>query len=216
MVPSDALPSDYLRSISDVTLSCSLFQIYLGLKRNPREYGFTASTTFFDSTSDISERYTTLMNAKTPESRAETSFLFTNYADEDLALSPEGAVTVNIAEGMMMDDWNTLSPEEYKKKKEQTTEIILQKFEKVTGIPVKELVEVIISATPRTLHYYSGAPQGAFVGAAYTPDQILSKRTQPETPIKNLFLSGSFVGIGGVLGSLDSGISTGNLVLKAV
>ncbi|MBN1759391.1 MAG: NAD(P)/FAD-dependent oxidoreductase [Chitinispirillaceae bacterium] len=214
MIPSDQLPDEYVRKVTGVVPTSSVYQIYLGLKRDPREFGFNASTTFFDSTRDISERYSMQMKATTPQGRADTSFIFSNYTEPGDIPSAEKTVRVCIAEGMMMGDWGTLSPEAYEKKKKLTTDTILSKVEKITGMPVRELADVVVSGTPRTMRHYSGIPSGAFAGAAYTSDQILSKRTQPETPVKNLYLAGPFTSFGGVMGSIDAGITTGNLVLK--
>jgi len=216
MIDPMDVPAEYRRRIQDTQSTISAFQIYIGLAANPQDYGICSPTTFFDSTKNASERHSRWQSSKTPESRTDTSFLFSNYAETDIGLAPPGRASVCIIEEMEMDDWDRLPDDEYKKKKQQMQEVILNKAERVTRLPLREKAEVIVSATPRTMKHYCSAGDGAFMGSSLSCNQVLSKRTQPVTPIENLFLTGSYTSYGGVTSCLDSGIATSNIVLKAL
>lgn len=216
MLDTKEMPEEFVSKVKTTESTLSAFQIYLGLSINPIDYGFTAPTTFFNSTKNAVKKFEQWTNSITAKSREETSFIFSNYSDGYNEFAPKGHSSTVIAELMPMDDWDKITPQEYKKKKQQYQETILHKVETLTGIPISSKANVIESATPRTMKHYSSAPDGAFLGAAITNNQALQKRMQPETPIKNLFLAGAYTSYGGVINGLDSGIITSNLVLKTL
>jgi phytoene dehydrogenase-like protein len=90
-----------------------------------------------------------------------------------------------------------------------------EKVGTITGIPLWKETQIIFSATPRTMKHYGGMSDGAIMGAGLYLDQSFSKRTQTQTPIKNLFLAGAYSSYPGIGLSLDSGIVTSNIVLNS-
>jgi phytoene dehydrogenase-like protein len=214
LTDAQKLPEVYRTQIAGVTYTPSAFQIYLGLSINPKEYGFIAPTSFFDPTLDDEKRHRLMMASTTPESRTTTPFVFTNYSETALGLTPEGQTAACIAELCPMDDWDQLSDEAYTRKKSEMQEVILTKVERITGIPLRSNARVIFSATPRTMKYYGGNSDGAIMGAALSVEQCLKKRTSIETPLKNLFLAGSSIAYPGMGSCIDSGIISANVLLK--
>jgi len=214
MIGHSHINSEYREKCINTTHTLSAFQVFLGLDINIRDYGFVAPTTFFDPTINNSERIHLWETALTPESRSTTPFILTNYADVDLGLAPEGFSTVSIVELCPMDDWDQLSPEQYELKKQRMQDTIIEKVERVTGIPIRQHIKVAFSGTPRTMRHYGMTPDGAILGAIVNNQQSFKNRTQPKSQIKNLFLTGSSVGFAGVSPNLDSGIQIGNMILK--
>ena len=150
------------------------------------------------------------------EIRKKTSFMLTNYSHTDKSAAPEGHSVICIVELMSFADWNTIDEREYLKRKETVEKIIIEKAERITGIPLKENIEIQFSGTPRTMAKYSSTPEGAMAGASATLDQVLNKRTQVDTPIKNLFLAGSSVAFVGVSTTLESGYLTAQELLRKI
>jgi phytoene dehydrogenase-like protein len=189
--------------------------IYIGLPFCIKDYGFEAPSTFFNSTMNPSESYKMVLQDSTFFDRKDTFFMITNYSEVDDSMAPDGHNSIVILEiESNKRNWFNLSPEEYKKQKEIIQNAILDKVEAITKMPLREKAEVLFSATPKTLKHYSSAPNGVMCGIATSIDQSFGKRTQPTTPIENLFLTGAFTSPPSVAGSLDSGISSSNLVLK--
>jgi len=209
------LPKEYLEKIQNTKYSISVFQVYLGLQIDIRDYGFPSCTTFIDSTIDHQESHEYSYSLDIAD-RHKTSSVITNYSNYDSTAAPEGHSVVCIAEMMPLNDWEDLDAEAYKKRKKEMEDAIISKVEKVTGIPLKDNIVVKFSGTPRTMRKYSSTPQGAMTGAKVTIDQSINKRLQIETPIKNIFLAGSSIGMPGVAGSLESGMVASNTLLKSM
>ena len=216
LIAEQELPSEYREHIKKEKVTPSAFQINIGLDMNIRDYGFKAPSTFFDPTVDDDERHNLWHDSKTVESRAHTPFMISNYADSDLGLAPEGHSTVCIVEFCPMDDWETLPEDDYREKKKAWQETILSKSEEITGIPFRKNAKQLFSATPKTMKRYASTPDGAILGASYTSEQVLGKKTPIQTPIENLFLTGSYCSYAGVASCLDSGIASSNVVMKSL
>lgn len=216
LIDEKAIPPLYREHILSVENSMSAFQIYMGLRINPKEFGFVAPSMFFDPTLDGERRQQLWIQSLTPESRAFTPFMISNYSEGDAEMAPEGHSSVCIIEFSPMDDWEQLPQDRYKLKKKQMETVILDKVEKVTNIPIRKNAEVLFSATPRTMKRYGSTPEGAVIGAKLSLNQCLRKRTQPTTPLRNLFLAGSFTSYPGVASCLESGIVSSNLIMKVL
>ena len=206
MIDQNVLEPSYIKSIQSVQESLSIFQVYLGLTLNPLEHGLRATTSFFDPTYDDRKRHALVIN----DDRQHTPFVITCYPDQ---LSSSRS-TMSIAEYYPMGDWDTMPLKEYTKKKAAVQTAIINKVERVTGIPLSKHAEVIFSASPRTMKRYGATPSGAAIGARMCTSQSLRERTQPSTPIKNLFLAGSYVSYPGVSMCLESGIVTSRLLMN--
>lgn len=76
-------------------------------------------------------------------------------------------------------------------------------------------IEVIDSATPKTLKRYTLNSKGAAYGWAVTNDQIGNNRLQHTTPVKGLYLAGHWTSPGpGISSVVSSGWKTANVILK--
>ncbi|MBK8808835.1 MAG: NAD(P)/FAD-dependent oxidoreductase [Bacteroidales bacterium] len=191
-IEKDKLPQKYIDSIEKIEYSLSVFQVYLALKIDIKDYGFNSCTTFVEPSKDSDENFKRIYS-NVEQDRNKTSFIITNYSNYDTTAAPKGHSVVCIAELMTMSDWETLSKEEYNRKKQEIEKIIIDKTEKITGIPIKENIVLKFSATPSTMKKYSSIPEGAMAGAKINFNQSFEKRTPLETPIGNIFLAGATV-----------------------
>ena len=139
----------------------------------------------------------------------------TDYSLVDPNLAPEGKGNVVLIRVEFMQDWDKLSDEEYKKRKQQEVDDILNQMEeRYPGF--KDHIEVIDAATPKTMKRYTLNHQGAFNGFAYTTRRVSdgSKGFPMKTPIKGLYLSSAWIDStsGGYYGSIAHGYKTAKIL----
>lgn len=92
-------------------------------------------------------------------------------------------------------------------------EVILDVFPKITA----DKIEYIDAGTPITNTYYIGAPKGEFYGAdhgisRFSPE--LNAMVRPQTPLKNLYLTGQDVFLCGFAGALAGALTCGSVILN--
>uniref|UniRef100_A0A3B4Z8L7 Uncharacterized protein n=1 Tax=Stegastes partitus TaxID=144197 RepID=A0A3B4Z8L7_9TELE len=78
-------------------------------------------------------------------------------------------------------------------------------------------VEYIDAGTPITNTHYIGAPKGEIYGAdhgvaRFSPD--LNATVRPQTPLKNLYLTGQDVFVCGFAGALAGALTCGSVILN--
>ncbi|XP_037112362.1 all-trans-retinol 13,14-reductase isoform X1 [Syngnathus acus] len=115
------------------------------------------------------------------------------------------------------DDKVTNRASDYKELKrafiETALQVVLDVFPKIT----KDKVEYIDAGTPITNTHYIGAPKGEIYGAdhgmeRFTPE--LSANVRPQTPFKNLYLTGQDVFVCGFAGALAGALVCGSAILR--
>jgi phytoene dehydrogenase-like protein len=143
----------------------SLLTIYFGFSKSLKSIGYNHYSTFvFDGSvrtqADISKNNRGDFHHR--------SFTFVDYGQIDSGLAPEGKSVGAICCIDYLRDWEELSPEEYKKKKEESAKIFIQRLENlIPGItPEIEYWEV---GTPATIKRYTFNPGGAVYGFAQVP-----------------------------------------------
>ena len=79
---------------------------------------------------------------------------------------------------------------------------------------LKKYIEVIESATPKTLERYTSNTNGAAYGWEVSVDQMWENRLPQKTPIENLYLTGHWTKPGpGICAVVSSGWSVANLIM---
>lgn len=205
------LPADYVKQIEEVTLSRSAFQIYAGAALSFEDHGFDTDTMFFNHGYDPDEAF----HASDHGPADRTPFMVTNYTGVDPGSAPEGGSSFVIIEFDVWDRWKDLTIAQYKKQKYATQELIVDKFEKATGIPLREKAKYLFSGTPKTFQRYSSATRGEIYGPAATIEQCFTRRTSSDTPIENLHLVGAYSQPAhGVSSVMDAGVILGHSLLK--
>jgi len=80
---------------------------------------------------------------------------------------------------------------------------------------IKNYIEVIEAATPKTLERYTLNTDGAAYGWEVTVDQIGENRLSPQTPVENLYLTGHWTRPGpGICAVVSSGWGVANLIME--
>lgn len=195
---SHLLPPNTL-NIKSQEIGCSLSQLYLALDCAPSTLNIPEEEVFFFGGQSHEQDYEMALNQQFDT----CGFLLTNYGSMDSKF--DGILTVTYLDNY--DSW-PIEKTEYKSKKEEVTQIILTRLEKIypditAHIVVKEL------GTPRTMERYTKNPKGAVYGYAQTVKQSGRHRLKNETSISNLFISSAWNNPGGGYeGVISSGIMT--------
>jgi phytoene dehydrogenase-like protein len=128
-----------------------------------------------------------------------------DYSQIDSQLAPQGKGFGVICTFDYLSDWENLSKEEYKTKKEEVARILTERLNKV--IPgIKDEIEYCEVATPKTIKRYTLNPEGTVYGFAQIPKQAGRKRIRQKSPIDNLYFASAWTfPAGGFTGAILSG-----------
>lgn len=92
-------------------------------------------------------------------------------------------------------------------------EMVMEVFPKIT----RDKIEYVDAGTPVTNTYYIGAPRGEIYGADHGIgrfDPELNATVRPQTPLKNLYLTGQDVFLCGFAGALAGALTCGSVILN--
>lgn len=189
----------------------SLFCIYIGFSKKPETLGVKHYSSFIFG-DDVKALKDVQNNFKGPwENR---SFAFVDYGQINSGLAPKGKSFGAICTADTLSAWDGLTEKEYKEKKSEIADILLNRLGK--AIPgIKDIIECYEVGTPRTIKNYTLNPAAAPYGFAQLPRQVGFKRPSYASPVKNLWMTGTwtFPG-GGFTGGIVSGFLCGYQVRK--
>ncbi|XP_053707783.1 all-trans-retinol 13,14-reductase-like [Synchiropus splendidus] len=115
------------------------------------------------------------------------------------------------------DDKVTNRSPEYKELKQifidSIVEVVMEVFPKIT----RDKIEYVDAGTPVTNTHYIGAPKGEIYGAdhgigRFSPE--VNTTVRPQTPLKNLYLTGQDVFLCGFAGALAGALTCGSVILN--
>jgi phytoene dehydrogenase-like protein len=190
------------QQISDKTNACSLLNIYLGFKSNLEAYGVKHYSNSFrgDDVKTLKD-----LHPNNTGDWSKRSFVFVDYNKIDAQLAPSGKSVGVICCADYLKDWDGLSKEDYKVKKEEVAQILLGRLEKqFPGI--RESIEYYEVATPKTIKRFTSNTAGSVYGFAQSKEQSGLKRFRNNFLIPNLYFASAwaFPG-GGFEGSIMAG-----------
>ena len=166
---AELLPGDHgtklKNEIKNQTTGASLLTIYFGFKKPLQTIGNKHYSTFvFDSS--INSPSDILKNNKGDfHSR---SFTFIDYGQIESGLAPEGKSVGAVCCIDYLADWEHLTDQAYKAKKEKVAKVFIDRLEKL--IPgITDVIEYYEVATSSTIKRYTLNPDGAVYGFAQTP-----------------------------------------------
>lgn len=171
-------------------VGASLLTVYLGFNKTLSELNNNNYSTFIydNSIEKISDIF--------PNNKADfdkRSFTFVDYGQVDSMLAPEGKSTGVICCVDYISDWDKLSAEEYKAKKEKVAQTFISRLELL--IPgIKNAIEYYELATSKTVERYTLNKNGAVYGFSQTPERT---ELAPITKIENLYYASAWTKIGG-------------------
>ncbi|MDR0303200.1 MAG: NAD(P)/FAD-dependent oxidoreductase [Chitinispirillales bacterium] len=191
--------------------ACSLLSVYIGFSKSLNEVGVNAYSTII-----LSEKFKTLNDlAVNMNSDFETvPIIFVDYGQIDDSMSPKGKSCGSICLTDYIENWENLTDEEYKSKKKNVAEILINRLNnEFNGI--KDLIEGYEVGTPRTICNYTGNPFGSAYGFAQIPGQMITQRPKHKTPIKNLYISSAYsIPGGGFSGTILGGAMCASEIIK--
>jgi len=190
------------QKISSKTNSCSLLCMYLGFNTDVEKFGVKYYSNVFNG-DDVASLKDIKKNHQSDWTKRR--FIFVDYNKVDSGLTPPHKSEGVICSVDYIEDWNDLNKDEYKAKKEEIAQILLQRLEKqYPGI--RNSIEYYEISTPQTIERYTSNPDGSVYGYAQTKDQIAGKRFRNNFLLPNLYFSSAwaFPG-GGFEGSIQGG-----------
>lgn len=190
---------EYMNNINSFEKSMSITQLYIALDCSTKEVGIVNSHIFVNKYGS-----STFFNNIKNGNFNDLSFVITSYDKMDPTLNQHGAF-LNIATVDFASNWPERGTEEYKAKKEEITQLLLNEL--CTMFPkVKDHIQVMELGTPRTMERYTNNTKGSIYGWAQNTKQSGFNRASFKTPFDNAMIVGaySFPG-GGYTGSIVSG-----------
>jgi phytoene dehydrogenase-like protein len=188
-------------------------QLFLGLRRDPREMGFRGENHWIFTSYDHDETFS--RQNELLEGRALWAYL----SFPSLKQSQGGRPTAEIIAPLSYETlksyreqpWRRRSPE-YEAAKSRISKALLELVERhYPGF--RELIEYSELATPLTFEHFTAMPQGSTYGYPGIPDRYHKSWLSPTTPVRNLYLTGADVGSVGIMGALMGGVSTASRIL---
>jgi phytoene dehydrogenase-like protein len=218
-IEQSELPSGLRKKVINTKPSLGSFYIFLGLKRDLRQYGLGPFNVWEFSTYDMEEVYEDALNGKLVDPKAMI-ISPNSLKDTSGKLAPEGCSTLEIlilAPYKPFSKWDDLPCKkrgnDYEEFKNKYGESVIDRVKKEYPDLLGDIV-VKNFATPLTNSYWAGAVNGGIYGPAMSKDQTLWNRYKTKTPFNNLFLAGSGVLGAGVASCLLSGMVAANTAKK--
>ncbi|KAF3846061.1 hypothetical protein F7725_003139 [Dissostichus mawsoni] len=204
-------------------------QQQLGMMKNgtKEDLGLKADNYWIFTENNFDELTETYLNGKREESAKSVPLLFVaspSAKDSTWEERSPGKSTlslVSFAKYEWFEEWkddkvNNRAPE-YKELKQifidSILEVLMDIFPKIT----RDKIEYIDAGTPITNTHYIGAPKGEIYGAdhgiaRFSPE--LNATVRPQTPLKNLYLTGQDVFLCGFAGALAGALTCGSVILN--
>lgn len=188
--PKSEVPEIALKTCNARKVGFSGFVVYLGLDKSPEELGINEYSYFIYSTPDTNDIYKNFGRLTRPVGQATVCL---NNAIPDC--SPKGTSIVYLTTLFTGDCWSGVSPRDYFNVKNKLAEDMIDEFEKVVGVNIRDSIEEIEVATPATFADYTGAFNGSIYGYEPVPwDSVLPRMMtmNDEKYIKGLEFCGGF------------------------
>ena len=191
-------------------------ELFLGLKRDPRELGFQGENYWIFSSFDHDQMcsgrddlldgrapmvYLSFPSLKDPKARQHTAEIVAPFSFRSLQAFSE-------------KPWRRRG-KDYESAKSQITRALLDRVEQQHP-GFRDLVAYTELATPLTFEHFTGAPSGTIYAYPGTPDKYRKAWLAPKTSIRNLYLTGADAALLGVMGALMGGVATASGLLGSM
>jgi phytoene dehydrogenase-like protein len=211
LLPGFALPfRDQLKSRPE---GFEVVELFLGLRRDPRELGFKGENYWvfesFDHNGTYAQRNELL------DGRAAMAYLSFPSLKDRRAQRHTAEIIAPLSysslEAHRDEPWRRRSAD-YESAKNRITQALLDLVERHHN-GFGDLVEYSELATPLTFEHFTAAPSGSIYGYPATPERYGKAWLGPRTPIQNLYLTGSDAAVLGIMGALMGAVVTASCVL---
>ncbi|NTV26164.1 MAG: NAD(P)/FAD-dependent oxidoreductase [Chlorobiaceae bacterium] len=199
------------RRISGLKPGISWLSVYIGFKRDISHLNNSAYSTFI-----MSEDASTLRRGIPSASSGfdRRGFVFVDYSRIDSGLGAEGKSFGVICTVDRIDEWNGLTEDAYREKKERVAKTLIDRLERT--IPgISQEIEYVEVGTARTIQRFTGNPGGIATGYAQIKGQSGPKRLENRSPVPGLFFASAWANPGGgFTGAILSGWFCANEILS--
>ncbi len=187
MIGRDKWAQACAKKINTVEPSISAVEIFLGLSRDLKTAYPDDYEIFVNNNYDADEQYKDSLRNKAD--RAPFAIGLYSNIDRFAAAEGESAVTIIMLSGY--DYWKAKTKEEYKEKKEEVADILINRAAKIVP-EIKKYIKKKIVATPLTFERYTSNSKGAIYGYAQTASGKREVRPNELKDIKNLYFSSAW------------------------
>ena len=211
LLPVESLP--FRAELEAPPEGLEVVELFLGLKRDPRELGLQGENYWIFSSFDHNQMcasrdillegrapmaYLSFPSLKDPRAQGHTAEIVAPFSYRTL-------------EAFREEPWRRRGTD-YESAKGLITQALLDLVEKQHP-GFRELVAYAELATPLSFEFFTGAPSGTIYGYPATPDRFRKTWLRPKTLIRNLYLTGSDAAVLGVMGALMGGVATASTLL---
>ncbi|XP_067274944.1 all-trans-retinol 13,14-reductase [Pseudorasbora parva] len=200
--------------------------IFIGVDGTKEELGLKADNLFIFSENNLDELMEGYMKGNREESSKNVPLIFVASPSAKDPTWPErkpGKSTltvVSFANYEWFDEWKDDKVKnrstDYKELKQAFINNILETVTEVFP-KIKDRIEFVDAGTPITNQHYIGAPKGEIYGVDHGIPRFsveLNALIRPQTPIKNLFLTGQDMMLCGFAGALAGALTCGSVILN--
>jgi len=211
MLPASALPfRDQLQSPPE---GFEVVELFLGLRRDPREMGFKGENYWIFNSFDHDEMYA--QRNELLDGRAAMAYLSFPSLKDPRAQRHTAEIIAPLShrslEAHREEPWRRRGAD-YKSAKNRMTQALLDLVERHHP-GFGDLVEYAELGTPLTFEHFTAAPSGSIYGYPATPEKYRKAWLGPRTPVRNLYLTGSDVALLGIMGALMGAVVTASCLL---
>ena len=211
MLTAAALPFD--EQLKSAPQGFEVIELFLGLRRDPREMGFKGENYWIFESFDHDEMYA--QRNELLGGRAVMAYLSFPSLKDRHTERHTAEIIAPLSYGSLKahrnEPWHRRSAD-YESAKKRITRALLDLVERHHP-GFGELVEYSELATPLTFEHFTAAPSGMIYGYPATPERYGKAWLGPRTPIRNLYLTGSDVALLGIMGALMGGVVTASCLL---
>jgi phytoene dehydrogenase-like protein len=211
LLPDCTLP--FRNELTSPLPGFEVVELFLGLRRDPREMGFQGENYWIFSSYDHDQMY--VQRNELLEGRAAMAYLSFPSLKDPQATRHTAEVIAPLSyrslEAHRGEPWRRRSSD-YESAKHRITQALLALIEHHHP-GIRDLIEYSELGTPLTFEYFTAAPSGSIYGYPATPDKYRKSWLAPATPVRNLYLTGTDVALLGIMGALMGGVLTASLLL---
>lgn len=200
-------PEQASRDLKSRRLGTSAFVLYVGVDCPPEQLGIKCASTFISRERDIDKVVATMNTLDAPD-----SIMVTCYNLEDPSFAPPGKTSLSILCLQYAEPWDSVDNDQYAQTKYQLADKLINTAEEVYP-GIREHLEEIEVATPRTMMRYLNTPGGAIYGFKQNTQDGAIFRERMDA-IDGLYLASAWYGMGGFQPTYMSGDRTGHTALK--
>uniref|UniRef100_A0A3B5PYK4 All-trans-retinol 13,14-reductase n=1 Tax=Xiphophorus maculatus TaxID=8083 RepID=A0A3B5PYK4_XIPMA len=201
--------------------------IFIGLNGTKEELGLKANNYWIFTENNFDELMERYLNDGREQASKKIPLLFVaspSAKDPSWEERSPGKSTLSLVSFVKYswfeewkDDKVTNRGSDYKELKQafidSALDVVMDIFPKIT----RDKIEYIDAGTPITNTHYIGAPKGEFYGvdhgiARFNPE--LNATIRPQTPLKNLYLTGQDVFLCGFAGAIAGALTCGSVILN--